>query len=116
MALMNCVTRLSNLSAPRQALVRLLQSVNFGYVEGLEIRGGEPVFSPAPVVFVEVKLDAANEPRAEAKLADFELPSEVSRLMATLDELGAGTVERIDVRYGIPRRALIERPIQGVRR
>ena len=33
-------TRYSQLSAPRQVLVRLLQSVNFGYVEGLEVRGG----------------------------------------------------------------------------
>jgi hypothetical protein len=116
MSAMNSMTRLSSLSAPRQALVRLLQSVNFRYIEGLEIRGGDPVFSPAPVVFVEVKLDAANEPRAEAGLSDFDLALEISRLMATLDELRTGTVQRIDVRYGIPRRALIERPIQGVRR
>jgi hypothetical protein len=49
-------------------------------------------------------------------LTDFELGDEVIRLMQELDELGDGNIERIDVRYGIPRRALIERPIQGVRR
>jgi hypothetical protein len=108
--------RLSQLSAPRQALVRLLQSVNFGYLEGLEVRGDEPVFNPAPAVFVEVKLDTGNIPRPEMDLTDFELGNEVIRLMEELDELGDGNIERIDVRYGIPRRALIERPIQGVRR
>ena len=108
--------RFSQLSAPRQALVRLLQSVNFGYLEGLEVRSGEPVFNPAPTVFVEVKLDAGNEPRPEMDLTDFELGNEVIRLVEQLDELGDGNIERIDVRYGIPRRALIERPIQGVRR
>lgn len=108
--------RFSQLSAPRQALVRLFQSINFGYVEGLDVRGGEPVFSPAPTVFVEVKLDAANEPRPEVALADFELGAEVTRLVKQLDALGDGFIARIDVRYGIPRRALIERPIRGVRR
>lgn len=70
---MDQTIRFSQLSAPRQALVRLFQSVNFGYVEGLDIRGGEPVFSPGPNVFVEIKLDAANEPRPEMDLPDFKL-------------------------------------------
>ena len=112
---MDHITRLSQLSAPRQALVRLFQSINFGYVEGLEVRGSEPVFSPAPVVFVEVKLDAGNALPPEVDLADFELRTEVIRLMERFDELGNGSIERIDVRYGVPRRALIERPIREVR-
>jgi len=36
--------------------------------------------------------------------------------MVELDQLRDGTIERIDVRYGIPRRAVLERPIEGVRR
>ncbi|MDX1966583.1 MAG: hypothetical protein SFV23_05380 [Planctomycetaceae bacterium] len=108
--------RLTQLSAPRQALVRLLQSINFGYVEGLEVRRGEPVFNPAPMVYVEVKLDAAAAPRPEMESADFELRSEVVRLVEQFDELGDGSIERIDIRHGVPRRVVIERPIQGVRR
>jgi hypothetical protein len=92
--------RFSQLTAPRQALVRLLQSVNFGYLECLEVRSGEPVFNPAPTAFVEVKLDTGNEPRPEVDLMDFELGNEVIRLMEQLDELGNGNIERIDVRYG----------------
>ncbi len=108
--------RLSQLSTPRQALVRLLQSINFGYVDGLEVRCGEPVFNPAPMVFVEVKLDASNGPRPEMESADFELLSEVTRLMEQFDQLGDGSIERIDIRHGVPRRVVIERPIHGVRR
>lgn len=108
--------RFSQLSAPRQVLVRLLQSVNFGYVEGLEIRGGEPMFNPAPALFVEVKLDALNDPRPEALSADFALRTEFTRLLEQLDLLGDGSIDRIDVRYGVPRRVLIERPIREVRR
>ena len=113
---MDTTTLFSNLSAARQALVRLFQSTNFGYIEGLEIRGGEPVFNPAPIVFQEVKLDAGNQPATETDLPDFELRTEVIRLMDELDQLRDGVIERIDFRYGIPRRAMIERPIEGVRR
>ena len=113
---MKHATRFSQLSAPRQALVRLLQSVNFGFIEGLEVRGGEPMFSPAPNVIVEVKLDTPDEPRPEADLSDFELRAEFARLMEQLDSFGDGSIHRIDIRYGVPRRALIERPIREVRR
>jgi hypothetical protein len=112
---MQHVTRFSQLSAPRQALVRLLQSINFGYIESLEARDCEPVFNPAPTVFVEVKLDSAEEPRPEIDLADFELRGELIRLLEQFDQLDDGSIERIDVRHGVPRRVLIERPIQGVR-
>ena len=113
---MKHATRFSQLSASRQALVRLLQSVNFGFIEGLEVRGGEPMFSPAPSVVVEVKLDALNDPRPEAHSADFALRTELTRLLEQLDLLGDGSIDRIDVRYGVPRRALIERLIREVRR
>jgi len=113
---MERATRFSQVSPPRQALIRLFQSIDFGYLEGLEVRGGEPVFNPAPIVLVEVKLDAGPQPRPEADLADFELRSEVVRLMDQFDRLGDGSIERIDVRHGVPRRVLIERPIRGVRR
>ena len=113
---MHQAQRFSHLSPLRQVLVRLLQSINFGHVDGLEVRGGEPVFSPAPMVFVEIKLDFAADPRPEIDLTDFELRDEVIRLMDQLDQLGDGSIERIDVRHGVPRRVLIERPIQGVRR
>ncbi len=113
---MDRTTRFSHLSAARQALVRLFQSTNFGYIEGLEIRGGEPVFNPAPIVFQELKLDSANQPLPETDLPDFDLRTELVRLMYELDQLRDGVIERIDVRYGIPRRVVVERPIAGVRR
>ncbi len=113
---MNHPIRFTQLSAPRQALVRLFQSINFGCVEDLEIRRGDPVFKPTPMVLVEVKLDAANEPRPELNLADFELRTEVVRLLEQFDALGDGSIDRIEVRHGVPRRIIIERPIEGVRR
>ena len=106
---MAALDRLTQLSAPRQALVRLFQSVNFGQIIGLAIRNGDPVFHPEPTVLLDVKLDADEGQRPEAELADFTLRDEVRRLLAHLDQLQNGTVERIEVRSGVPRRVIIER-------
>ena len=116
MPTMTQATRFSQLSAPRQALVRLLQSMNFGSLECLEVRSAEPVFNPPPTVLVEVKLDSEPELRPELDLADFELRAEITRLFAQLDILDDGALERVDIRHGVPWRMVIERPLRGVRR
>ena len=103
--------RFSQLSPPRQMLVRLCQSVNFGQICGLEVRDSDPVFSPPPQVLVDVKLDSDEELRAEINLTDFVLPSEVCRLMYRLDKLKNATIERIEVRAGIARRVVFKAPL-----
>lgn len=108
--------RFTQLSAPRQALVRLFQSVNFGQIGGLSIRNGDPVYHPAPTVLIDVKLDADEGERPEADLADFTLRDEVCRLLDRLDQLQNGTLERIEVRSGVPRRVIIERHLTEVPR
>jgi hypothetical protein len=101
--------RFSQLSAARQALVRLCQSVNFGQILGIAVQNGDPGFHPEPTVLVDVRLDADEGERQEANLPDFALRDEVRRLMARLDQLQDGKIERIEVRSGIPRRVVIER-------
>ncbi|MBI3681128.1 MAG: hypothetical protein HY235_12120 [Acidobacteria bacterium] len=109
-------SRFSDLCAPRQALVRLLQTVNYGQVRGLVVRAGQPVFHPEPTVLMDVRLDSDESARPEIELADFVLRHEVRRLMAQFDQLKEGVVERIEVRAGIPRRVLIEANLTEVRR
>jgi len=104
------------LSAPCQRLVRIFQSINFGRIEDLEVRSGEPVFNPAPRVLITVELSSDEGARAEYDLGDFALPKETVRLMDHLSELGHGTVAIIEVRAGLPRRLVIESDDLGVRR
>lgn len=105
--------RFSSLSAPRQALVRLFQTVNYGEILGIVVRHGDPFFHPEPTVLVDVRLDADEVSRSEFELEDFELRREVSRLLAYLDDLRDGKLERIEVRAGLPRRFTVERPLTG---
>jgi hypothetical protein len=105
--------RFSQLSAPRQTLVRLCQAINHGSIENLEVRSSEPVFNPLPVTVKDVKLDADEEARPEQGLADFVVSDEVMRLIRLLDELGCGTLRRIEVHAGLPRRILVESQVAG---
>jgi hypothetical protein len=76
--------------------------MNYGYIERLEVKESEPIFNPETLVWVEIKLDVDDCARPEVGLADFTLPDEILRLMARLDEIQNGTIEKIDVRAGIP--------------
>jgi hypothetical protein len=101
--------RFSELSPPRQALVRLCQRLNFGVIQGIGVHNADPVFDPHDVVvLVDEKLDITDVPRPEVELTDFELANELCRLMTRLGEIGNGRIERVDVRGGIPRRVVFE--------
>ena len=103
--------RLSAISSPRRALVRLCQRIGYGEIQELHIRDGEPFFSPQPIVVQDIKLDQDGGGRPESELDDFALSEEVSRLLRQLDEIGSGYIDRIVVAAGIPRRVVIRRPL-----
>lgn len=105
---------LHDLSPERARLVRLFQTINFGRIEELEVRSGEPQFSPAPRVFVEVKLDAEDGPRPESRLSDFALRRPIERFFEQVARLEDGTIERIEVRHGLPFRMIVEAVPAGV--
>jgi|SRR5579871_5920310 len=105
--------RFSELSEPRQALVRLCQTINHGHIEALRITDGEPTFNPAPMLLVDVKLDQDEGPRLEVELCDFELCGELRRLMSRIDAIKDGKVARLEIRGGIPRRVIFESTMRG---
>jgi hypothetical protein len=104
--------RLSDLSPGRQELVRLCETINFGSIENLEVRDSEPVFDPAPLMLRDLKLDSDEGSRPELDLVDFVLSNEVLRLARHLDEMKIGTVRRVEVRGGLPRRILLEQVLR----
>ena len=77
---------LSSVSPARKKLLGLIQKINFGRIERLPVRGGEPVLDPLPAVVAEVKFAGENGPRAEAGLGDFILKKQHLDLFA-LDEV-----------------------------
>ena len=104
----NHMPRFSELSEPRQALVRLCQSINHGHIEALRITDGEPTFNSTHRVLVDVKLDKDEGPRPEVELRDFELCGELLRLMSRIDGIKDGKLARLEIRGGVPRRVIFE--------
>ena len=103
--------RLSRLSLPRQALVRVMQSVNYGSISNLTVLDGELSFDPASEVLVDIRLDEEVGPRTELEIPDFALCAEVCRLLAQIDAVTDGTIEKIVVHGGVPRRVTFRRPL-----
>ena len=91
-----------SLSPARLRLLELMQRVNFGRIEKLRVREGEPVFDPAPEVVYQVKLDGEDDPRIEMSLGDFALKKEIVKLCRYLDKIGTGSVRRIFIKHGLP--------------
>ena len=98
----------ASLSAPRRRLLETMQRLNFGRIEDLEIRGGDPVFTPAPRLVQDIKLGGDNGPRPELANADFVLKSQVGEFFDHLSRLGDGSVESIEVKHGLPFKLVVE--------
>ncbi|HLH16243.1 MAG TPA: hypothetical protein VKX45_03440 [Bryobacteraceae bacterium] len=105
---MNDLMTKASLSAPRRRLLETMQRLNFGRIEDLEIRKGEPVFNPAPRIIQDIKLGGENGPRPELDRSDFVLKSQVAEFFDYLSRLGDGLVESIEVKHGLPFKLVIE--------
>jgi hypothetical protein len=92
----------SSLSPSEQRLVELLQEINFGRVEHLQIRGGQPVFDPPPDIIQTRKLGSHTVARQEASLDDFWLRLPVVDLVQTIREFGHGEIRLLTVLHGLP--------------
>ena len=75
------------LSSARRQLLELMQRHNFCRIENLEVRGGEPVFDPAPRVTREIKIGAENGPRPELEKDDFLLRAPIIELFEHLNRV-----------------------------
>jgi hypothetical protein len=100
----------SSLSPAQARLFELLQGLNFGRVEGLRVRAGEPIFDPPPRVIQTVKLGLDNGPRPERSYGDFRLKHQVVEMLDIVSSLGDGEVRSIDVRHGLAYCMEIYRP------
>ncbi len=105
---MNDLMTKASLSAPRRRLLEAMQRLNFGRIEDLEIRNGDPVFNPAPRIVQDIKLGGENGPRPELGAADFVLKNQVAEFFDHLSRLGNGSVETIEVKHGLPFKLVIE--------
>jgi hypothetical protein len=84
--------RFSQLSRPKQTVIRLCQRANYGSIQNVEVVNGDVCFNTPPEVLLDIKLDSEVTPRSELHLTDFALPIESFRLVAQIDLLTNGVV------------------------
>jgi len=99
-----------DLSPARATLLRLMQRLNFGRLEALRFRDGEPLFDPVPRLKREVKFAGENGPRPESLAADFLLKLQVQELFAYFDQRRDGVIELLEIKHGLPFRMIVEEP------
>jgi hypothetical protein len=105
-------TRTSSIPNPRKRLIRLMQAVNFGRINGLVVRDGQPVFDPPPRVVREIKFGGDNSPRPEIASGDFTLKSQVVEFFDHLSALRNAVVETLEIRHGLPFRMSVQETVR----
>ncbi|HCF06303.1 MAG TPA: hypothetical protein DEU72_08760 [Desulfomicrobiaceae bacterium] len=110
---MSEVTTKASLTPARRRLLELMQEINFGRIEGLAVRGGEPVLDPPPRVVREIKFGGENGPRRELGSDDFALKAQAVEFFTHLSRLGDGTVEILEIKHGLPFRMSVEEAVRA---
>lgn len=91
-----------HVSSCRARLLELMQALNFGRIERLPVRAGEPVLDPLPTIVREVKFGGQNGVRDEWALGDFALKAPVVELFGEMDRLRDGLIDVLTVKHGLP--------------
>jgi hypothetical protein len=100
-------TNLNELSINRRKLVSLMLEINFGQIEDMHVRGGDPQFDPPPSVTYFDDFDKDIGPHPFLGKQDFALKKQVVGLFKRLDKVGDGKILSLVVQNGLPVRMKI---------
>lgn len=97
----------------QRSFLTLLQSINFGRIENLRIHNGQPQLIPKPRVLRSVRIGGLVGPRPEVKMDDFALKSQIVEMFEHFNQIGDGTIARLDIKDGLPCHLVIEESDRG---
>jgi hypothetical protein len=96
-----------SLSPARRRLVELMQDVNYGRIEGLNVRDGEPELEHTPIVMRDIVFGKVNAPNPARGRDDFALKDQIVELFDLFDRERSVTVESLVVQNGLPVRMTV---------
>jgi hypothetical protein len=102
----NVVTKAA-LSPARRRLVELMQEINYGRIERLEVRDGEPVFDPPPTVLRLFLFGKDNGPNASRGNDGFALKKKVAELFEVFDRERSLSIQELMIDNGLPVRMTV---------
>ncbi|TWU61943.1 hypothetical protein [Crateriforma conspicua] len=100
----------SSLSLQRQLLVETLQRINFGRLELIRFRSGQPELHDESKIVREHKFSAENGPRPESDKSDFTLKRPLVELFQYFDQQVDGEINVLEVKHGLPFRMIVIEP------
>ena len=95
------------ISAPRRRLLELMQDVNFGRIEGLQVRDGEPVLDPMPTKLRLFLFGKDNKPNVSRVNDRFTLKKNVLELFEVFDRERSLSIQELMIDDGLPVRMIV---------
>ena len=93
--------RVEDLSPEHRALMDLMHVLQFGRIENMRVRAGEPILNSDLKVVRVARLGGGSDP-ATVTTDAFELKKHVRDLFEELERLQDGTVISLEFRHGLP--------------
>lgn len=100
---------LQDLLPTEAAFLAAMQRLGFGRFEYLQIRGGQLVLDPWPVMVRDVKF-AAGQHTGKPAESNSDLRPQVAEFFAYVREVDSGEIRELEVRHGLPFSMEIELP------
>jgi hypothetical protein len=94
--------RSGELSAQQRSLLEIMRALQFGRVENMSIRAGQPVLDQDLKVVRVASLGGTSGGTEPPGSDEFELKQVVCDLFDELERLGHGTVVRLEFKRGLP--------------
>ncbi len=101
------------LSPARKRLVELMQEINYGRIENLQIRDGEPVFKPPPTMLREYLFGKENGPNAYRGIDSFSLKKKVAELFEIFDREPLLSIQELIIDNGLPVRMTVRDAVRA---
>ena len=83
-------------------MVELMQEINYGRIEGLQIQDGEPVFDPGPTVLRLFLFGKDNGPNESRGRHDFTLKNKIAEMFAIFDRERSLLIKELMIDNGLP--------------
>ena len=104
---MSTVVTKAALTPARQRLIEVMQEVNYGRIEGLEVRDWEPVLDPPPRVVRQIVFGKDNGPNACRATDGFALKKKVAEFFEVFDRERSFLVLELVIDNGLPVRMTV---------
>ena len=91
-----------DLSREQRSLVDLMHVHQFGRIENMHVRGGQPILGSNVRVVRIARFESGNHRTTSVASNEFELKRSVRYLFGELTRLENGTVIRLEFRHGLP--------------